>query len=88
MINCFCFGRSARPKQRSLKVKKENQNQTYTPIVVDLGFDELMANVASQATGLATTFAYPLGVVGGVILFAIGVNYGLGWLKRAGKAKA
>jgi hypothetical protein len=48
----------------------------------------LLANAATQATGLATTFAVPLALVIGVILFVIGVNYAIGWTKRAGKAKA
>lgn len=56
--------------------------------MVDFGFDSLLANAMTQATGLATTFAVPLALVVGTIVFVIGVNYAIGWIKRIGKAKA
>lgn len=42
-----------------------------------------MANAASQATGLATTFQTPLAVAVGIILFSIGVGIAITLAKRA-----
>lgn len=61
---------------------------TFTPLVVDLGLNDLLSASMQQAANLAAPFGAPLALVFGFILFAIGVNLAIGWIKRIGKSKA